>query len=940
MVDIIRNFSSAYAQNVAVKKDDLNKVLVPSEQNQNSGKGVSELPSVTNPGKIRVPMQYKKISQIELPYGIKGDLYKLSNGQKVVILPNEGRTVVKSYVNTGSMNEPDNIRGISHYIEHNLFNGSEGLEAGEFFATTDKMGAETNASTGLAETNYFISSHLLNDEDLEKKIKLHASMLETPRFALDMLEKEKGIVNSEINMITSELENIAYAKTLKTLFGIKTTSEDVIAGTTDNITNLTREDVVNYFNANYYPGNIVTVISGEVEPEETMKLVAKYFSSNRQQPQSRYYENLTPINKTVRKDIISERAVSPYISMGFVGPENNNIRDRVCLEVLDKILFDSSSAIKRFEPYNVNINSFDEKILPKPSAPRALMLMTDVSEENSEKVLKEIYSQISSYQNKGFTEEELVNAKRVIKKYYQQSLDSSFFVNSLVGQAMLEGNADSLKDFTNIIDSLTVQDLQNAVNKYYNLNKAAITVLHTTKVNAEDIKRNYKESMSVPSFSGLRRKQAINMDKVQQYNLDNNHRVVLFDQNSPLVNVVYNMRLSHPVKAKNPAAYSVLNEILNNKSLFKNPEEMLQIKDKYNLDLMISADSRGINAIADFELSDFSKSVDLMQEIIKTPRFTQETFAKAVQDIKDSTLREIKSPKDKLYANIFKDEFHTPEDVLAGLETLTLDDVKNLYKEILENSQGIFAISAPFSKNAGLKEDVFAKVGSFDKVQPYKYSLHENYTPDNKTNVYLDTDNVNQANIIMAYKYKVSGNMKDLISVSLLNTILGGGPSSRLFNELREKQKLAYSVSSRNKNINDTSALCLNIKTTTDNKDTGEQSFDNIQKSIEGFKNQIEKFKSEKVSQEELDSAKLALKNNILTDNEQAADKLFGVVGGLESYYGAEFENKCLDIIDSITAEDIYRAANYIFSSKPQYSIVATKDTLDANKEYLESLKT
>ena len=80
------------------------------------------------------------------------------DGQKVVIVPREGATVLKTYVNTGSMNEKDNIRGISHYLEHNFFNGSDGLEKGEFFKTVDKMGAYTNAATGMAETNYFIKS--------------------------------------------------------------------------------------------------------------------------------------------------------------------------------------------------------------------------------------------------------------------------------------------------------------------------------------------------------------------------------------------------------------------------------------------------------------------------------------------------------------------------------------------------------------------------------------------------------------------------------------------------------------------------------------------------------------------------------------------------------------------------------------------------------------
>ena len=179
-----------------------------------------ELRAVQPDYNVKVPMKYQKTGELKLPFDYTAHFYKLANGQRVVIIPKEGETVLKTYVNTGSMNEPDHLRGISHYIEHNLFNGSEGLEAGEFFGTVNKMGADTNASTGFAETNYYISSNLLNDTDLEKKIKIHASMLETPRFAVNMLEKEKGIVNSEINMILGDPANIITNETIRKRYNI------------------------------------------------------------------------------------------------------------------------------------------------------------------------------------------------------------------------------------------------------------------------------------------------------------------------------------------------------------------------------------------------------------------------------------------------------------------------------------------------------------------------------------------------------------------------------------------------------------------------------------------------------------------------------------------------------------------------------------------------
>lgn len=115
-------------------------------------------------------------------------------------------------------------------------------------------------------------------------------MLQSPKFLVDKLEKEKKIVNSEINMCLSDNENIGYSQTVKNLFNIKSSSIDLVAGNTDNISSLTQDDVVKYFNNNYYPANMTTVITGEVEPQKTMELVSKYFNSTKVPTGERHFE--------------------------------------------------------------------------------------------------------------------------------------------------------------------------------------------------------------------------------------------------------------------------------------------------------------------------------------------------------------------------------------------------------------------------------------------------------------------------------------------------------------------------------------------------------------------------------------------------------------------------------------------------------------------------
>ena len=157
--------------------------------------------------------------------------------------------------------------------------------------------------------------------------------------------------------------------------------------------------------------------------------------------------------------------------------------------------------------------------------------------------------------------------------------------------------------------------------------------------------------------------------------------------------------------------------------------------------------------------------------------------------------------------------------------------------------------------------------------------------------------------------------------------------------DLREKEKLAYHVKSNYDTNNNIGVFTLKIGTTTDNKETGEQSFDNIKKSIEGFNRHIDLIKSEKVSNEELNNAKLSLKNNILNSNHTPEGRTTSLLSGLESAYGVNKMNTLFAEIDKISVDDIYNASNYIFAGKPIYSVVATEDSLNANKEFLDGLE-
>lgn len=899
---------------------------------------IKELQDVKPDFAVKTPMSYSKTGEINFPYDTKAHCYKLANGQKVIIVPQEGETVLRTYVNTGSMNEPDNIRGISHYIEHNLFNGSEGLQEGDFFKQVDKMGASTNASTGFAETNYYISSNLLNEGDLENKIKLHASMLETPLFAIEKLEKEKGIVNSEINMITSNPENLAINKMLKNLYGIKSTSVDMIGGTTNNITNLTREDVVNYYNNNYYPANMVTVITGDVKPDETMQIISKYFTSKKQPKAQQHFETFKPINKAVREDLISDKATATSMIIGFNGPSSNNTKERIYTSALSILLSTSPSARINTKIKSLNSVSISEqeKISSNPKDGRVVMFMSESTDENSEKVLKTMFTEIGNIANNPPTEKEMQIIKKLMLKSFSRTFENSFATNDAIGTAMLENNNESLNNYEQIVKSMTAQDLVNTAKKYLDVNKASVAVVHPANITEETINQNYKNV----SFTGAK-KEAINPDTVKEYNTQNNYRVITQNSKTDNVELIYKICTDNDIIIK-PSASLVLERLLNEGTIFKPQEEFDADLAQDGIRKGLSASEHSITCAMGCDTDTISKGFENLKDIINNPRFTQSEFERAKSAIRDNILTAEKSAYDKLDKELFDGttEGYTKQEILDDLQTLSLDDVKTLYNKLLRNGKGIVAVSAPFEKKPELKNEIFSNIAQLPKVKEFNPAkLQETFKPTEQTKILTDTDFKNQAEIIQAYKFKINGNLKDTVSLKLLNTILGGNPSSRLFMDLREKEKLAYHVKSRYQSNDDTGVMTLRIGTTTENKETGEQSFNNVQKSINGFNRHINKIKTEKVTDEELKNAKLSLKNAILNANHEYGDKNINMILGVNSPYGTFRVNQLFDEIDKITIDDIYNTANYVFSNKPTYSIVATENTLKANEEYLKTLQ-
>ena len=882
------------------------------------------------------------------PYGDNLYRYELKNGQTVVLMPKKNATtIIKTFVDAGSMNENDQNRGISHFNEHNVFNGSKNLEAGRFFKEVGKLGADTNASTDYAQTDFYIMSPIVDDKSLKQIIEMHADMLVNPLFPEDMVEKEKGPVTSEISMVNDDITNKALNDLVRNLFQINSKSENLVAGSIETVNNITRDDVYNHWKKHFTPDNMYTVLTGDFNPNDAIEIIAKNFTTSAVQNADKYRkkETLTPIQKSIRCDYISPNSNSTNVFCGFAGSLPNNLKDSVSITALGLLLLgnNSSRLTKELAPMYA-LGDFDtQKVGLKETDPDAIIFQLAVQRGDDSVALDKFYETVQSLKTNPPTENEMKIIKNILLKALSASFEDTETITDTIGASLLDNYFENLSQYKTIIENLQPIDLVNAANKYLDFSKMSVAVVHPYDMTEKEILENYKKSeysfktnsTNAPiSFTG----RTVTVQNVEEMTLPDNSALAINDINSE--NCYFDWRLScKNVVPSNPAASYVLTQILNDGSKFNSKADFSYNASLNSVDFDTSTNCFQIRTNANCLYTNVNDAIRTMKEAIYAPRFTEADFNAAVDKIKTYCSTMDKDASVNLLAKLYGKYFPAPKQILKGLETLTLEDVKQHYNNLIFNSSANIVASAPVSKHPELKGQIIEGMTTQNvKFKPYAPQLLKSYTPNDKTVVLLDTEERNQAQIYKNYSFEITGNIEDEIKFELLNTILGSNPSSRLFSDLREKQKLAYTVSSQIQSFENSGIITLRIFSTTDDKKQNDIKYDNLQKCLDGFQKHTDALMTEYVTDEELESAKMQLKQDIALQMELPATATSLLSMNMTQPFGIKRIDEYVKAIDKITKQDIMDAAKHVFSNKPVYSILASPDTVNNQMNYIRSL--
>lgn len=158
--------------------------------------------------------------------------------------------------------------GIAHFLEHKMFETEEGVDVFNFFA---ERGSNCNANTNSKKTTYLFSGPNAFYENLEFLLKY----VESPYFTDENVEKEKGIIEQEIMMYQDNPYSRMYETLMYNLF-INHPLKYPTIGTKESIYKITKEDLYTCYNTFYNPSNMFIVVTGNVDPDETIKLIEEH----------------------------------------------------------------------------------------------------------------------------------------------------------------------------------------------------------------------------------------------------------------------------------------------------------------------------------------------------------------------------------------------------------------------------------------------------------------------------------------------------------------------------------------------------------------------------------------------------------------------------------------------------------------------------------------
>ena len=828
----------------------------------------------------------------------------MENGLTVVIRENHSSPVVavQVWVKAGSTTEPEDRAGMSHILEHMAFKGTKKRGPGQIAREVEALGGEINAYTSFDQTVYHIT---ISGRFLANALDILADTLGNSVFDAEELDREKEVVLEELRMNEDNPGRVNSKAMFREAYRVHPYGRPVI-GYDNTIRNTTRDDLVAYFTRYYHPGNLVLVITGDVDPEEARPLVEKAFLPLRAHGTPPAVAPTEPPQDGIRVTVREREAKRAYLDIAFHGPSMRD-EDVFSWDILSMILGSGqTSRLYREVKDTRGLVDSVSAYAYTPKDPGVLLVSATGSPDKAKEALREILVQTFRLGAQPPSGQELARAKTSTESDFVYSLESAGSLARHVGffETTL-GDAGFEQKYLQKIRAVTADDIVAAAGKYLtpgNLTVAALVPKgEAGLLSEEEIRRIAVEAHrdAMTPAQEARPRGAV-VKKV----LENGIRVIVREDRAvPVVAVEAGFLAGLRVEPKDQGGISSITaEMLTKGTKDMTAREISETVENIAADLSGFSGRNSIGLRARFMSRDFATGFRLFAESLRSPTFPAEELEKKRREV----LGRLKLQKDDMTQSVillflathYGDHPYArnPLGTEESVQAITREDVEDFYLRWADPRNMVIAVSG----DIGADEALAAIRQAFGD-----FPLREGFVPVGPIPVPEEKEirraeeprDKEQAHFVIGYT-GARFTDPDRYALDVLGSALAG-QGGRLFTNLRDKKSLAYAVTSFSSEQVDPGFFAFYMGTSADKRDGA---------IIDTLK-EIDEVRTNGITADELDRAKkwmigtyeIGLQSNSAYADRMMYNELYGV--GYEETFRAP------ERIEAVTLEEVNRSA-------------------------------
>ena len=264
----------------------------------------------------------------------------LNNGLQVILKEIHTSPLISSWLwyRVGSRNELGANTGISHWVEHMLFKGTDQFPMGSVMRMVDRYGGNANAMTSQDYTTYY---ETLPNTELDLALRIESDRMTNALFKAEEVENERTVIIAEREESENEPSYVLYENLSATAFQVHPYHHLTVGWKTD-LEHMTRDELYQHYRHYYVPNNATLVIVGDLEPTATLQRIESYFGAIKASPDIDEWIPMEPVQKGERRVITRLPGSTPIINVGYHVPPVSH-PDYIPLLIMNGVLSGGSA---------------------------------------------------------------------------------------------------------------------------------------------------------------------------------------------------------------------------------------------------------------------------------------------------------------------------------------------------------------------------------------------------------------------------------------------------------------------------------------------------------------------------------------------------------------------------------------------------------------------